>query len=54
MVTVGFEQLNYTVAEGDGSQEICVVVTNPLDSEQLIFEISLEYATLANGTAGRP
>ncbi len=42
---VGFEEQNYTVIETDITIEVCVVVANPPSSEELFFDVILEYTT---------
>ena len=51
VAVVGFEQLNYTVNESVGFQEVCVRVLNPPSNEELVSNITLVYQTRA-GTAG--
>lgn len=38
---VGFEKLQYIVNENDGSQEVCVIITNPPPNEDLVYSIDL-------------
>ncbi len=41
VAVVGFERTNYTVNETDGFVEVCVVVTTPPPTEELVFPIVL-------------
>ncbi len=50
VIVVGFER-NYTVNENGGMEEVCVVVTNPPASEELLFPIVLQHIA-SLGTAG--
>ena len=51
VAVVGFEQLNYTVIESVGFQEVCVQVLNPPSNEKLVSSIFLVRQTRA-GSAG--
>ena len=42
---VGFERTSYTVNETDGTVEVCVVVTNPPPTEDLVSLIFLTVQT---------
>ena len=48
---VGFEELNYTVNESDGTVEVCVVVISPPDDADLNVTVALSPSTI-DGTAG--
>ena len=50
-MTVAFEQSTYTVSEGDGSTQVCVVVSG-VPAGGLESEIVVTLATV-DGTAGR-
>ena len=50
-VVIGFEQLSYSVDEGIGQFDVCVVVIRPLDSQPLDRMFSLSVNTRP-GTAG--
>ena len=46
---MGFEQEVYVVSEGDGSVEVCVVLTSPLNVEiERSFSVNI---VVINGTA---
>ena len=51
VAVIGFEQLNYTVNENAGFQEVCVEVFNPPSSEDLLFDIIFSVHSTA-GSAG--
>ena len=54
VAVVGFEQTNYTVAEGEGvSSEVCVAVSVPAADEELGFEIPLQLDTLPGTASGK-
>lgn len=50
-VVIGFEQLSYSVDEGVGQLEVCVVVSVPPQSDQLNRTFHLSVNTTP-GTAG--
>ena len=51
MAIVGWEQPSYTFDESDHFLEICVIVKSPTLTQNLPFEILLQY-TPQSGTAG--
>ena len=51
VAVVGFEQLNYTVNESVGFQEVCMQVFNPSTFQELVFSIFLVVQT-RTGSAG--
>lgn len=52
VVIVGFEETMYSVNEAAGVLEVCVVITNPTQNEDLLLEIVLLYNSVT-GTAGK-
>ena len=52
VVVVGFEESSYTAKEGDGSVEVCVVITRPTPDTDLSTDVSLTYSTFF-GSAGK-
>ena len=48
---VGLEETMYSVSEGDGTVEVCVVVFSPSDSCPISFPFSVSLSTSDN-TAG--
>ena len=52
VVVVGFEESSYTAKEGDGSVEVCVVITRPTPDTELSLDVSLTYSTFF-GSAGK-
>ena len=50
---VGFEETTYTISEAGGSQEVCVLVSNPPQDQPLLIDITLVASTSSVGnTAG--
>ena len=50
MITVGWEELNYTITEGSVGRA-CLLVLDPPGDEALAFDVLLQYH-FATGTAG--
>ena len=47
---VGFEEPRYNVSETGGSQEVCVLVSNPPQEVPLVISIRLIASTTTQGT----
>ena len=50
-LSVGFEELSYTVSESAGTVEVCVVVISPPPTDDLCVTVTLSPSTI-DGTAG--
>ena len=51
VAVAGFERDLYTVMESDDAIEVCVVVTNPPPTLELVFDIIMQIFTSRGGTA---
>ena len=51
MLTVGFEELSYSVSESAGTIEVCVIVISPPPTDDMDVTVALTPSTI-DGTAG--
>ena len=50
VVVAGFEEPEYNISESGGSQEVCVIVSNPPQDTPLVTDIILIASTSTDGT----